>query len=423
MPSSTSISVFGLGHVGIVQAACLADEGRTVIGVDVDPVRLDAIAAGHCPIVEPGLAELVERAVQTGTLRTCQSQQEAVRASEISIICVGTPAESNGKVDMRDLLHCIDGISTCLADKRGRHGVIIRSTLPVGATRTHILPRLEALAGGKNAKATCLFIPEFIREGNAVHDYRHPPKIIVGGCPDDGYALELVDQLYGGIAAPRHFVTYESAEMAKYADNCWHALKICFANEVGALASSFGVDGKGLMRLFTQDRSLNISDAYLRPGMPYGGSCLPKDVAATGWMAREQALDLPLLTAVSSSNDQHLERCVRKVLATGATRVGIWGLSFKPRTSDLRGSPSLALVERLLAAGRDLAIHDDNIEPSDLARTFRASHPDFDRAVEEGRLRIDGAEALDGCEAVILCHIAGKRIAASPGQILVHLHA
>jgi GDP-mannose 6-dehydrogenase len=420
MGRSSSISVFGLGHVGLVQAACLAEDGRTVIGVDVDHDRLATIAAGQCPIAEPGLPELIARAVGTGRLRVSASLQEAVDASALSVLCVGTPASPGGEADLGDLITCLETLAMCMARKGTPHDVIVRSTLPAGTMRRHVLPRLAAAGAGEGL---CLYSPEFMREGSALRDYRRPARIVVGGPSDGPEVRALAEQLYQPVAAPRHFMPYEMAEMAKYADNCWHALKVCFANEVGSLAAAFGVDGRALMELFAEDRQLNISEAYLRPGMPFGGSCLPKDVAAMGAMARARGLELPLLGAIADSNDRHLDRCVREVLETGATLVGVRGISFKPRTSDLRRSPALALVERLLAAGRIVAIHDDDIAPAMLIEGIAAGHPGLAEALYEGRLQIADAAALARCGTVVLCHGAPDHAAAHPDQQLVRLHA
>jgi GDP-mannose 6-dehydrogenase len=415
--------VFGLGHVGIVQAACLADEGRSVIGVDRDLGRLEAIADAVCPIGEPELPALLERVVESGRLRTSHSVDDAVRDSEVSIVCVNTPSAEDGAVDLDDLVECLDAIAAALASKRGNHALIIRSTVPVGTMQHHVLPRFEPAAAGHDLDVACLFIPEFMREGDAIRDYRRPHKIVVGCATRDRRSEELVRQLYGSAPAPVHFVSYEEAELAKYVDNCWHALKVCFANEVGALSSALGLDGQRLMQLFREDRLLNISDAYLKPGMPFGGSCLPKDLEALQHMAQQNALELPLLGSVMASNDRHLERCVAQVLATGARRIGVWGVSFKPATADLRNSPTLALVELLLAEGRTLALHDERLAPQDLARAVAGRNALYGRALEDGRIRIAGRGALDECDVLVLCHAPGEPAVGRPGQRLVRLHA
>src|SRR4051812_3645573 len=245
MPPSPTISVIGLGHVGMVQAACLADEGWQVVAFDRDPARREAIANARCPIVEPGLPELIEAAVNDGRLRICRSIDEALGESEISIICVGTSSADGSEIDVDDLLECLDSIAGALSSSERRHAVTIRSTLPVGAMRQQVLPRL-APAG---AEITCLYIPEFMREGSALRDYRGPSKIIVGCATDEGRSERLAEQIYHGISAPLHFVSYEMAELSKLADNAWHALKVCFANEMGALSTAFGIDRQRLMEL------------------------------------------------------------------------------------------------------------------------------------------------------------------------------
>lgn len=424
MRDSPTISVFGLGHLGIVQAVCLADEGRNVIGVDRNPDRLEAVARAVPPFVEPELPALLERTVRNGLFQTSASADDAVRNSDISIICVDTPMSAGGEADLTALYDCLDVVAACLSTKRGDHAVVVRSTVPVGTMRQQVLPRLAVgNDGSTSAGVSCLFIPEFLREGNAVQDFLHPRKIVVGRLNEDCLAREVVEGLFGRMSAPRHFVDYELAELLKYTENCWHALKICFANEMGALSSAYGLDGKDLMQLFCQDSLLNLSDAYLKPGMPWGGSCLPKDIASLRRMAVAKAVDAPLIGSLIASNDRHLERCVDRVLATGAERIGVCGLSFKPSTSDLRNSAALALVERLLAENRIVCLHDENIGVQGLVQALEVRHSTWSQAMADGRIRIEGSAAFDDCEVVVLCHGPPVRFTERPGQELVHLYS
>jgi len=405
MNGRRTVSVIGLGHVGLVQAACLAADGHLVIGVDRNQVRLLAIAEAKCPVPEPGLTTIVERAVHAGNLRTTRTVASAVRDSEITLICVGTPTTASGVVDLTDLMDCVNEVRCALSAKQQPHTVIVRSTIPVGTMRERILPLFPSdLAPANGAPVTCLFVPEFLREGHAIDDYRHPQKIVVGCDADHVEVGAIINSIFNWPDAPRHIGDCEFAEMIKYADNYWHALKVCFANEIYGVSSKFGVDGTQVMRLLCEDRLLNISDAYLKPGMPFGGSCLPKDVAALCQMASEQSLDLPLLNAVAPSNQRHLERCVSQILESGEQKIGIWGLAFKPGTGDLRNSPSLAVIEKLLAMGKILSLYDEQIGIAEFTIALANHYPACMSAVEDGRIQLVGLPALKECDLIVLCH-------------------
>lgn len=412
MREFATISVIGLGYVGIVQAVCLADRGLKVIGVDRDPGRLAALARGECPFAEPGLAALLDQAVGNGGLRFTRSVEDAVLESGVGIICVNTPTSANGASDLSALLECLDSIAQ--SSKSEDFDVVVRSTVPVGTMQRLVVPRF-------GPGATCLFVPEFLREGNALQDHRHPEKILVGCRADQTHSREIVDLLYGGISERHHFVSYELAELSKYTDNYWHALKVCFANEIGALSSAFGVDAHRLMDLFRRDTKLNISDAYLKPGMPFGGSCLSKDLTALVHTADAAMVNLPLLASVLPSNYRHLERCVARVLRGGHRHIGIWGMSFKRGTNDLRNSPGVALAERLLAEGCRLSIHDESIASEELIDALQAGHPICRRAIGDGSLRADGRAGLDACEVLALCHAPKEELSGRAGQTLVRL--
>lgn len=421
---SLTISVLGLGYVGLVQAACLASDGHSVIGVDIDAGRLAAVAQGDSPVAEPGLNELLAQGLDSGRIKTSSSVIEAVTDSDLSLVCVGTPTSASGEADLRALLACLDDIRTALSARPKPHVVVVRSTITPGTMRHQVIPRFSQPSGlTENEKTTCLFVPEFLREGSAIRDYLHPEKIIVGhGFDDRGKAGFIVERLYARLDAPRYFVDFELAELSKYTDNYWHALKVCFANEIGALSATLGLDGQKIMEIFRQDKALNISTAYLKPGMPFGGSCLSKDVAALCHTATAHKLQLPLLNSVIASNDQHLDRCVNKVLDISADRIGLWGLAFKPGTNDLRNSPAIALATRLLAHGRHLSLYDEHIAPADLEIVLRHSHPALAEALYKGLLVAQGQAALQECAVIIKCHPSEQVLPTSAGQQVIQLY-
>ena len=409
--------------MGLVQAACLAADGHRVIGVDRNQERLSAIAEGKCPIPETGLAAILERAVHAGNLRMTRNVAAAVRDSQTTMICVGTPTTASGVVDLNDLMSCMNEVGRALSAKQQRHTVIVRSTIPVGTMREHILPLFSsALAPANVALTTCLFVPEFLREGHAINDYRHPQKIVVGCDADHMDVSAIVDRVFNWPDAPRHIGDFEFAEMIKYADNYWHALKVCFANEIDGISSKFGVDGTEVMQLLCKDRLLNTSDAYLKSGMPFGGSCLPKDVAALCQMASEKSLDLPLLSAVAPSNQRHLERCVSLILQSGEKRIGIWGLAFKPGTGDLRNSPSLAVIEQLLGRGKILSLYDEQIGIDELTSALAKYYPACMNAFQDGRVQLVDLTALNECDLIVLCHTPrGQSIPQRQGQKIIDI--
>lgn len=404
-PESLTACVLGLGHVGLVQAACLADDGHDVIGVDRDPERAAAVARGECPVSEPGLGAVLERAVASGRLRTAGALREAVPACDVTLVCLGTPSAPDGRADLSALLEGIDELARVLDGLDRSHAVIVRSTIAPGTMRGEVLPRLRGPAG--SLVDACLHLPEFLREGCALDDYRAPRRIVVGcenGHENRPEVAGLVERLFARQNAPRHFVALETAELAKFTDNFWHALKVCFANEVGALADAMAIDGQQVMQIFGEDRTLNISTAYLRPGMPFGGSCLPKDVSALRQAAIDRGLSLPVLDAVLPSNERQLDRCVRRVQAAGAGTIGLWGIAFKPGTSDLRGSPALELAARLVAQGRQVRAHDGQLAPAMLAARIRQERPDLAPALDAGLLRATQARETQACDILVACH-------------------
>ncbi len=355
-----SVSVFGLGYVGSVTAACLAHKGCRVIGVDVNPEKVACLDAGRSPIVEARMDELAAEAHGSGRLRATTDAALAIRESDLSFICVGTPSQRNGKLELKHIQNVCREIGTALAGKGPEHTVVLRSTVLPGITQTLAIPALEGASGKRAGKdfAVC-YNPEFMREGSAVADFFEPPYTILGALrPND---LDLVEELYAWAPGRVFRTSLEVAEMAKYLSNAFHAVKVSFANEVGTLAKQLGVDAEAVTQIFTSDTRLNISPAYLAPGFAFGGSCLPKDLRALTYRAKELDLSLPLLESVMASNQAHLDRAVEQVLRTNQRKVALLGLSFKAGTDDLRESPQVELAKRLLGEGCELRIWDPNV--------------------------------------------------------------
>lgn len=354
------ISIFGLGYVGAVSAACLAQDGHEVIGVDPNETKVALINAGTSPIVEKDVGEMIAAAVAGGRLRATTSVADAVHGSELSLVCVGTPSQLNGNLDLSYVRRVCEEIGSALRDKPGRHVVVARSTMLPGSMRGVVLPTLEAHSGKQAGRDFGVCInPEFLREGTAVHDYAHPPKTVIG--ETDPEAGELLVQLYAGLQAPLIRTDLETAEMVKYADNNWHALKVSFANEIGNLCKAVGIDGQKVMQIFCNDTKLNLSSYYMRPGFAFGGSCLPKDVRALTYKARSLDLELPVLNSILDSNECQIARAMQMVAVAGHRKVGVLGFAFKAGTDDLRESPVVELIERLIGKGYELRLFDRNV--------------------------------------------------------------
>jgi GDP-mannose 6-dehydrogenase len=370
------ISIFGLGYVGAVSAGCLAAEGHQVLGVDPVADKVDLINQGHSPIVEAEIAEIIKDAVRTGRLRATKDPNAAIHETDLSFICVGTPSQPNGNLDLRYIRRICEQIGSALQTKTNRHTVVIRSTILPGTMRTVVIPTLEEFSGKKaGADFGICNNPEFLREGSAVKDFRRPPKTVIGEM--DRASGDILASLYEGLEAPLIRTDLHTAEMIKYVDNSWHALKIGFANEIGNLCDSFGVDAEAVMNIFCQDKKLNISPAYLKPGFAFGGSCLPKDLRALAYQAKMHDLQLPILTSVLPSNEMQVARGVKLVMDGGNPRVGILGFSFKAGTDDLRESPIIEVIERLIGKGYDLRIYDRNVNLAALVganRDFILNH-------------------------------------------------
>lgn len=359
------VSVFGLGYVGSVSAACLARDGHTVIGVDLDAHKVAAVASGRSPVIETGLDKLMKDAVQAGRLCATSDGRAAVQASDVSLICVGTPSNGNGSLDLQYVDRVCIEIGTALAEKNDYHVVVVRSTVLPETVEGRLIPLLEAHSQRSAGTdfGVCMN-PEFLREGTAIEDYDHPCHVVIGEL--DERSGDLVERLYAAVHAPVVRTTIRTAEMLKYVNNAFHALKVTFANEIGSLCAEIGIDGQEVMELFCRDRKLNISPAYFKPGFAFGGSCLPKDLRALVYRARFQDVDCPLLNAVLPSNQRQIQHGIELVERTRRKKIGVLGLSFKAGTDDLRESPIVLLVEALVGKGYQVSIYDEKVELSRL---------------------------------------------------------
>lgn len=394
------LSVFGLGYVGCVSAACFAARGHEVVGVDVDPGKVETINRGQAPVVEDRLGELTAQTVGSGALRATGDAAEAVRGSELSLVCVGTPSAPNGGIDTAFVERVSEQIGASLAEKEGRHTVVFRSTMLPGTCEERLLPLLERASGRTAGRDFGVCVnPEFLREGTGVRDFHDPPKTVVGELDEE--SGEPVAGLYDGLPGPRFRVRLPIAEMIKYADNAFHALKVGFANEIGALSRSLGLDSHELMQVFRADTKLNISPAYLSPGFAFGGSCLPKDLRAIVHQAGRKDVEVPILSSVLASNEAHLRRTFELIAASGRRRVGVLGLAFKSGTDDLRESPLVDLTERLLGKGYELRVYDGTVALSRLVgsnREYLDAHlPHLSRLLADSP-----AEVIDHAEVCIV---------------------
>jgi GDP-mannose 6-dehydrogenase len=355
-----NVSVFGLGYVGSVSAASFAADGHRVIGVDVNADKVASLNEGRSPIVEKGLDDLIRNATASGALRATTSTDEAVHATELSLLCVGTPSRKNGSLDLTYLERVCEQIGAALAHKDTYHVVVVRSTVLPGTTHDVVIPTLERASGKKYGTGFGVTVnPEFLREGTAIHDFRHPPLTLVG----HNYRTDAAptEALYARVDAPLVNTSIRTAEMIKYASNTWHALKVCFANEIGNLCKRLDIDSHEVMDIFCRDEKLNLSSYYMKPGFAFGGSCLPKDVRALQYRAKEVDLDMPVIQAILGSNQLQIQHALEQVMESGRKRIGLLGFSFKAGTDDLRESPIVILAEALLGKGYDLRIFDRNV--------------------------------------------------------------
>ena len=364
-----NVSVFGLGYVGSVSAASFAADGHTVVGVDVNPDKVASLNEGRSPIVEQGLEELIRDNRGNGRLRATTSTSEAVDGTELSLICVGTPSRKNGSLDLTYLERVCEQIGEAVKTKDAYHVVVVRSTVLPGTTHGIVIPALERTSGKKyGADFGVAVNPEFLREGTAIHDFRNPPMTLIG----HNYTsdAQVTEPLYAKVDAELVSTSIRTAEMIKYASNTWHALKVCFANEVGNLCKRLEIDSHEVMDIFCKDEKLNLSSYYMKPGFAFGGSCLPKDVRAMQYRAKEVDLDMPVISSILGSNHLQIQHAIEMIADTGRKRIGLLGFSFKAGTDDLRESPIVILAEALLGKGYHLSIYDRNVS---LARLVGAN--------------------------------------------------
>jgi GDP-mannose 6-dehydrogenase len=413
------VSVFGLGYVGCVSAACLAAQGHEVVGVDVNPTKVDLVNRGQSTVVEERIREITEQVVRDGALRATTDVTEAINATDISLICVGTPSASNGSLSTEYLERVAEEIGAALAAKDSRHTVVFRSTMLPGTCEKLLIPLLEK-SSDKVAGADFGVVvnPEFLREGTSVRDYYDPPKTVIGQL--DEASGDPVAELYKDLPGPVFRVPIAVAEMTKYVDNCFHGLKVGFGNEIGAICHALGLDSHKVMDIFLADTKLNISPAYLRPGFAFGGSCLPKDLRGLVHAARRADVSVPILEHVLPSNVEHLRRAFELVVATGKRKIGLLGLSFKPGTDDLRESPIVELAEQLLGKGYDVRIYDANVT---LSRLIGANRDYIDARVPHlSQLLGDDIDAVkDHAEVLIVGNKDEAVLAAvkDPGDRIV----
>jgi GDP-mannose 6-dehydrogenase len=408
------VVVVGLGYVGAVTAACLSKLGHTVVGVDVDPHKLEPLERGVSPIVEPGLDELLARGTAEGRLSATTDTGAAIRDTEVSLLCVGTPSRRNGSLDLTYLERVCEQIGRELATSSHYHVVVVRSTVLPGTTHQVVIPTLERASGKKYGDGFGVSVnPEFLREGTALRDFRKPPLTLVG----HNHAADASGTiaLYQAIDAPLVSTSVRVAEMMKYTSNTWHALKVCFANEIGNLCKRLDIDSHEVMDIFCRDEKLNLSSYYLKPGFAFGGSCLPKDVRALQYRAKELDVDLPMISQILPSNRRQIDQAIEQVLETGKKRVGLLGFSFKAGTDDLRESPIVILAEALLGKGLSLCIYDKNVS---LARLVGANKEyietqiphlssllcnTIDDVIEKSEVVVIGNQSPEFADAVTRC--------------------
>lgn len=397
---SVSISLFGLGYVGSVSAACFAHMGHRMLGVDVSTAKVEMLASGRSPIMEARMSELVAEGHAAGKLKATTDAAEAVCASEISFICVGTPSLRSGKLDLSHIEKVAGEIGEALRGKKTHHVVVLRSTVLPGTTESTLIPILEKTSGRRHGEGfTVCYNPEFMREGSAVADFLQPPYTILGAIHPQH--LAPLRELYRDVPGPTFETSIPVAEMVKYASNVFHAVKVGFANEIGTLCKHLGVDSQVVTEIFTSDHKLNVSAAYLSPGFAFGGSCLPKDLRAIAYRAKELDLSLPLLEALTPSNAEHVNRAVEAVLRTNRRRIAMLGLSFKAGTDDLRESPQVQLIKRLLGEGLQVRVWDRDVS---LGRVAGSNRQYIEEVIPHigSLLSTDLAEVVRSGEVVII---------------------
>lgn len=395
-----NIAVLGLGYVGCISAACLAQQGHRVVGVDVNPVKTNLINEGKSPIVEDKIGDMIAEMVSGGRLSATTDAVEAVRDADVSLICVGTPSRENGGLDLKYVRNVAADIGKALSQRDGYHVVAARSTMLPGSVEDVILPIVAETSGKTVGEdfGICMN-PEFLREGSAVDDYYNPAFTLIGAYDDRTY--KTVKSLYKGLGKPVHQVDIKTAEMEKYVSNAFHAIKVGFANEIGVMCKKMGIDSHEVMNVFVQDTNLNISAKYLRPGFAFGGSCLPKDVRAITHHAKTLDLDLPLMSSILPSNEDHIDHAFKMIQRIGNKKIGIFGLTFKAGTDDLRESAMVHLVEMLIGKGYDIRIHDKNVST---ARLMGANAEYINKAIPHisSLLLEDIDEVLEHAEVIVV---------------------
>ena len=394
------LSIFGIGYVGCVSAACFAKSGHQVIGVDVNATKVGIINSGRSPIVEAGIDELISEMVAAGRLRAVTCSCEAILESEVSLVCVGTPSNANGSLNLKHVQRVCEEIGSALKNKSEQHTVVIRSTMLPGTIENLVVPTLEAHSGKKAGQDFGVCInPEFLREGSSLKDFYAPPFTLIGA--DTKETADLVSALYADIQAPLFVTQLKTAEMVKYACNCFHALKVSFANEIGNICKSAGIDSHEVMNVFSKDTKLNLSPYYLTPGFAFGGSCLPKDLRAINYKAKQLDVEVPVLSSILTSNRLQIERAVDMVLQTGKKRIGVLGFSFKAGTDDLRESPMVTLIETLIGKGLQLAIYDRDVS---LAKLFGANKEYIEREIPHISQLMRGSidEVINDSEVIVI---------------------
>jgi GDP-mannose 6-dehydrogenase len=413
-PTSRRVAVFGMGYVGCVSAACLASRGNSVIGVDVNPDKVAMITDGRSPVVEERIGDLVAEQVAAGRLTATTDAAAAVASTDVALICVGTPSTPSGSLLTSYLEQVSHEIGAALAGRPTRYTVVVRSTMLPTTCEEIVLPRIEAASGLWAGEGFGLAVnPEFLREGSSVRDFFEPPKTVIGQV--DEASGDAVAELYEGLPGPVYRVPLGVAEMIKYADNGFHALKAGFANEIGAVCKALGLDSHAVMDILTADTKLNISPAYLRPGFAFGGSCLPKDLRALTHRARRADMHLPILESILPSNEGQIDRVFRTIEATGKRRIGLFGLAFKPGTDDLRESPMVALAERLVGRGFELMIHDPQVAVSRLLGANRAY---VDQRIPHlSRLMASSADAVVDHAEVCVVGAADPEVVTALGRV------
>lgn len=417
-----NISIFGLGYVGAVSAVCLAKLGHRIIGVDTNPLKTELINKGIAPIVEPGVDVLLQQAVKEGKLSATTNLTDAVQHTDLSLVCVGTPSSPNGSLNLDQVLRVAEQVGQALRLKNSYHGLVIRSTVLPGTVdkAATIIARESGKQLGRDFGVADN--PEFLREGTSVFDFENPPYTVVGG--SDETIVTLLRQMYSGITAPFYAVKVREAEILKYACNSFHAVKVTFANEIGAICKKLDIDSHVVMKIFTEDTKLNISPYYLKPGFAFGGSCLPKDVRAISYESRRLDIAAPLLQSLIASNEAQIQRVVDWVIQTKRKKVGILGLSFKKDTDDLRESPIVTVVEALIGKGFDLAIYDANVN---IARLMGANKSYIEQEIPHISSLMKGSleEVLTHAEVILIAN-KGEGFRAvldkvKPGQLVYDL--